>query len=138
MKSHELTMPCQLADLGRMHEGIGETPSPSLGRRVKLMIRRYLSPAAERRLKSRMNAWMNWYCRVTGRPERPVAKPAAGAAVHLSAGDWVRVLPRAERIRDYIESFGLPSIEKPLPEECVRIMYMLEAAEEAGAYDDIR
>jgi hypothetical protein len=46
-----------------------------------------------------------------------------------------RVLPRARRIQDYIEGFGVPSLEKPLPEECVRFMYMWDAAEEARGYD---
>lgn len=49
-----------------------------------------------------------------------------------------RVSPRTPRILEYIESFGLPSVEDPLPEECVRIMYMWEAAEEAASYDDMR
>jgi hypothetical protein len=49
-----------------------------------------------------------------------------------------RVLPRARRIQEYIESFGIPTLESPLPDECARFMYMGEAAEEAQRHDGTR
>jgi hypothetical protein len=45
-----------------------------------------------------------------------------------------RVLPRGGRIQEYIESHGVPSLDSPLSDECVRFMYLWEAAQEAEAY----
>jgi len=95
MKLSESGLPCQLPQLQDIAEGIGESPPPSPARRLKLALRRRLSPRSERRLKQRSNALMNWLYRVSGRPERPMAPPAK-LAVHLQAGDRVRVRSRTE------------------------------------------
>ena len=96
MKPLEATGDCQMPGLQRIAEGPSEMPPQSLARRLKLTIRRRLSPQMERRLKMRSNALMNWVCRITGRPERPTVRPTSGSPIHLKAGDWVRVRPRAE------------------------------------------
>jgi len=96
MKPLEVTGDCQMPCLQRIADGASEMPPQSLARRLKLMIRRRLSPQAERRFKMRSNDLMNWLCRVTGRPERPTARPTGYSPLHLAAGDRVRVRPRAE------------------------------------------
>jgi hypothetical protein len=96
MKPLEITGDCQVPCLQRIAEGAAEMPPQSLARRLKLMVRRRLSPQAERRFKMRTNNLMNWLCRITGRPERPTALSITGSPIHLKAGDWVRVRPRAE------------------------------------------
>jgi hypothetical protein len=80
-------MPC----LQRIAEGNAGMPPQGLARRLKLMIRRRLSPQAERRLKMGSNDVMNWLCRIGGRSERPTARSADNSTSHLKAGDWVRV-----------------------------------------------
>ena len=96
MKPLEIGVDCQIPCPQCMAEGSAGMPPQSLARRLKLTIRRRLSPQMERRLKMRSNALMNWLCRITGRPERPTARPTGGSPLHLKAGDWVRVRPRAE------------------------------------------
>jgi hypothetical protein len=46
-----------------------------------------------------------------------------------------RVLPRARRIQEYNESYGLGGAH---PEECFRFLWMWEAAEEAQGYEGLR
>jgi hypothetical protein len=96
MKPLEVTRDCQVPCLQRIAEGSSEMPPQSFARRLKLMIRRGLSPQTERRLKMRSNDLMNWFCRIRGKPERPVARPTGGSPIHLKAGDWVRIRSRAE------------------------------------------
>jgi hypothetical protein len=96
MKPLDVTADCQVPCLQPIAEGTLEMPPQSLARRLKVMVRRRLSPQAERRLKLRSNDLMNWLCRITGRPEKPTTRPASSSAGHLKAGDWVRVRTRAE------------------------------------------
>lgn len=96
MKPLEGTTACQVPCLPRIAEGNAEMPPQTFTRRLKLLLRRRLSPQMERRLKLRSNDLMNWLCRITGRPERPFVRLPAGGQVHLQAGDRVRVRPRAE------------------------------------------
>lgn len=98
MKLVETTEGCQFPSLQRISEGPAEMPPQSLARRLKLMVRRRMSPQTERRFKRRTNDLMNWFCRVRGKPERPAVQvqSASGAATHLAAGDLVRVRSKAE------------------------------------------
>jgi hypothetical protein len=96
MKPLESEVACQIPCLPCMAEGSAEMPPQSLARRLKLMIRRGLSPQTERRFKMRSNALMNWLCRTTGRRERPLVRPTGGSLTRLKAGDLVRVRPKAE------------------------------------------
>ena len=41
-----------------------------------------------------------------------------------------KVPPLEERICQFIESLGMPSVENPMSDECCRLMYMLEASGE--------
>ncbi len=96
MKLAEEAEDCQVPCLQRIAEGHAEMPPQSLARRLKLMIRRRMSPQVERRFKKRTNDLMNWLSRIRGRPELPAVRPAVSSATHLAAGDLVRVRPRAE------------------------------------------
>lgn len=87
---------CQVTRLQRIVEGTAATPPQSLARRLKLMIRRRLSPAGERTLKARSNDLLNRMASLVGGAARPTAAPADVAAQRLVAGDLVRVRSRRE------------------------------------------
>lgn len=85
---------CQIPCLGQVAEGVGPTPPASLARRIKLFLRRHLSPGQERRLKADTNRGLNWIANRRGIPTRPVIIPEKAAA--LTAGDLVRVKSQEE------------------------------------------
>ena len=66
MKPLDVTGDCQMPCLQRIAEGDAGMPPQTLARRLKLMIRRRLSPQVERRLKLRSNDLTNWFFRLTG------------------------------------------------------------------------
>lgn len=96
MKLEETQLNCQIPCLQRVSEGLAEVPPESLGRRVKLMIRRRLSAGKERVFKNRTNDLMNRFCELTGRSTKPSVSPGNVASAPLQAGDWVRVRPLKE------------------------------------------
>lgn len=96
MAAQENQVTCQLPCLHRIGANCAFEPAPSLGRRIKLYIRRHLDPGRERRLKKRTNDWANWFCAKTGRPTRPEVSAAASRTARLEAGDLVRVRSEAE------------------------------------------
>lgn len=96
MNGVDLAGNCQVPCLQGIAQGQAAMPPQSLARRVKLMVRRHMSPQAERRFKSRTNDLINWACRITGKAERPSAGPVALAPVRLQAGDSVRVRSKEE------------------------------------------
>lgn len=91
MELKETQLNCQIPCLELVAEGIAEVPRESLGRRLKLMVRRRLDPSKERALKSYTNDWLNRICKLTGRGTRPSASPPNVSSQRLQAGDWVRV-----------------------------------------------
>jgi hypothetical protein len=78
-----------------MGDGRASVPAPSPSRRIKLIVRRRLSPRWERQFKRSTNRWVNWLYAKLGKPTRPVHAAAAGAAP-LQTGDLVRVRSVAE------------------------------------------
>jgi hypothetical protein len=96
MKPPDLVANCQLPGLGRIAEGQATLPPQSPARRLKLFIRRRLSPRHERQFKRRSNDLLNGLGRLSGRPERPQVLPTGDPPLQLHAGDWVRVRSRAE------------------------------------------
>lgn len=96
MKLEETQLSCQIPYLQLVTEGIVQGPPESLSRRMKLMIRRRLSPGKERALKNRTNDLMNRFCELTGRSTKPSASLANVLSAGLQAGDWVRVRSLAE------------------------------------------
>ncbi len=86
----QVPIDCQISSLGALAEGRAPMPPASLLRRLKLLVRRHLSPAQERKLKMRTNALLNRFARLTGRGVRPPA-PVEPPAAPLQAGDLVRV-----------------------------------------------
>lgn len=93
---NETCISCQVPGLRLMGEGNAEVPPESLGRRLKLVTRRHLSPGMERKLKMVTNDLTNWYDRIRGRPPRPLVSPAGAWRARLEAGDLVRVRSRVE------------------------------------------
>jgi hypothetical protein len=91
MELKETRLNCQIPCLGLVAEGIAEVQRESLSRRIKLMIRRHLSPSRERAFKSYTNDWMNRICELTGRGTTPTGSPPNVSSKRLKAGDWVRV-----------------------------------------------
>jgi hypothetical protein len=81
---------CQYHCLPLIAEGNAEIPPQSLSRRLKLFIRRHLSPGHERAIKLYSNSFMNWFARRVGKTTKPPT-PVVGQAAHLKAGDLVRV-----------------------------------------------
>ena len=63
MKPLDVTGDCQMPCLQRIADGDAGMPPQTLARRLKLVIRRGLSPQAERRLKLRSNDLTNWFFR---------------------------------------------------------------------------
>ncbi|MEO0248205.1 MAG: hypothetical protein ABIN58_01430, partial [candidate division WOR-3 bacterium] len=95
-KLEETQLNCQIPCLRRVAEGLAEVPPESVGRRVKLIIRRRLSPGKERAFKNRTNDLINRFCQLTGRNTKPCAFPGTEKQVPLRAGDLVRVRSRQE------------------------------------------
>jgi hypothetical protein len=92
VKLQQGQLDCQIPCLQLVAEGIAGVPPESLSRRLKLAVRRRLSPRREREFKRRTNDLINWFSGLTGGSERPAVVPqAAAATTKLKAGDRVRV-----------------------------------------------
>lgn len=91
MKLKPSDLGCQIPSLRLLADGTGEVPPQSLMRRLKLAIRRRLSPAQERAFKAWSNELMNRLCKLTGRQLKPVARCSGSSDRRIQAGDWVRV-----------------------------------------------
>jgi hypothetical protein len=96
MKLDETLLNCQIPCFKHIAEGIAEVPSESLGRRVKLMIRRRMSPGRERAFKNYTNDQMNRFFQLTGRSTKPNISLPTNNLNGLQTGDWVRVRPLKE------------------------------------------
>jgi len=91
MKLEQSHLDCQIPCLQAVAEGIAEVPPESMVRRIKLMVRRRLSPDKERAFKNRTNNLMNRICTLVGRSTKPSVSALPIASAPLEAGDWVRV-----------------------------------------------
>jgi hypothetical protein len=91
MKLEETHLNCQIPCLELVAEDVAEVPPQSLSRRMKLMIRRRLSPSRERAFKSYTNDRRNRFCELTGRRTKPSDSLANVPSEQLQARDWVRV-----------------------------------------------
>lgn len=87
---------CQIPCLALIPEGYAEVPPQSISRRIKLAIRRRLTPGQERRLKNHSNRLIDWFYRLGGRSDGSSAPEARPKATSLKAGDLVRVRSREE------------------------------------------
>lgn len=97
MKLEESQINCQIPCLQLVAEGPGDVPPESLMRRLKLAMRRRLSPDRERALKNRTDDLLNRFGALIGRdtkPSAPVARVSSKDRLH--AGDWVRVRSQEE------------------------------------------
>ena len=86
---------CQIPCLKTVAEGNAEAEPASVVRRVKLVIRRRLSPSQERKLKHHTDRVFTWLAGLVGRRRTPAA-PTVNGATRLKAGDLVRVRSREE------------------------------------------
>ena len=82
---------CQIPCLQLIAEGGAEPPPESTSRRVKLAIRRRLSPENERIFKNFTNDLINRVYRFSGRGSKPLSDPKEFNNPELAVGDWVRV-----------------------------------------------
>ena len=96
MKLEEAGLHCQLPCLRFVAEGIAEAPPQSIGRRVKLKIRRHLGPGKERSFKNYTNKCMNRVCKLTGKSTRPSVSALRLPSARLQAWDLVRVRSKEE------------------------------------------
>jgi len=96
MKLEETQLHCQIPCLARVSEGVERVPAQSFIKKIKLMIRRRLSPAKERTFKNRTNDLINRFYKLTGRSTKTYAPPAKVPSTRLQAGDLVRVRSLAE------------------------------------------
>lgn len=95
MDLEEIGSNCQIPSLQFMADGIVTNPEESFSRRLKLTIRRHLSPEKERAFKNHTNNSVNRLYRLTGKGAKPIAA-ATRIPAALTAGDWVRVRSREE------------------------------------------
>jgi len=91
MKLQESNLNCQIPGMQLIAEGRAETPSQSLVRRVKVFIRRHLTPSRERAFKNFTNDLMNRYALSRGKSRKPRVALNAVTSQSLEAGDRVRV-----------------------------------------------
>ena len=98
MELQEGQLDCQIPSLQRLSDGKAETPRASLSRRLKLVVRRHLSPGRERTFKRVTNELMNRFGSWRGRAAKPSVVPSStpSSALTLKPGDVVRVRPSAE------------------------------------------
>jgi hypothetical protein len=82
---------CQIPCLQFISQGDAKPPPTSLIRRVKLMVRRRLSPNGERAFKNSTNNVTNRIYQLIGRNTKPSAPLTNDTSVKLRTGDWVRV-----------------------------------------------
>lgn len=87
---------CQFFCFPDVTEGLAEVPPQSPLRRLKLFIRRHLSPGHERTLKKHTNSVMNWFAKLRGKKTRPSIPLTRAEAISLKAGDLVRVRSKAD------------------------------------------
>jgi hypothetical protein len=98
MQLEETELNCQIPCLQQVSKGLAEVPTESLRRRIKLMIKRRLSPSRERAFKNRTNDLMNRLCKLTERSTKPSTPLGKAVSAPLETGDWVgiRSLPEIE------------------------------------------
>lgn len=87
---------CQIPCLQLISEGCAEVPPQSISRRIKLVIRRRLTPQQERSLKKHSNRLIDRFYRLTGRNDGSSAPTSRPKVASLKAGDLVRVRSREE------------------------------------------
>jgi hypothetical protein len=88
--------PCQLQLLPQMAEGHAKIADLTLPKRLKLFLKRRLSPARKRAIKKGIAQIIDRFARITGREVVPARPDHAVLAIDLKAGDRVRVRSRAE------------------------------------------
>ena len=96
MNLEHTELKCQIPCLRSLAEGQAQAPAEPLGRRIKLMIRRRLSPSQERAFKRYTNDILNRIYTLIGKTPKPSVSPAKIPAPQFQEGDRVRVRPLKE------------------------------------------
>jgi hypothetical protein len=91
MKLDETQLHCQIPCFAGVSEGVEKVPTQSFIKKMKLMVRRRLSPTRERGLKNYTNNLMEWFHNLTGGKQKGPPNPVKPASPGLQAGDCVRV-----------------------------------------------
>jgi hypothetical protein len=87
---------CQIPCLPLIAEGRAGVPPQSLSRRLKLIIRRGLSPSQERVAKRYSNSLIDWLFCLAGKSNTSSATAVDASTTGLQAGDMVRVRSKEE------------------------------------------
>lgn len=82
---------CQLHSWPAMSQGSAEVETQPLHKRIKLVLKRLLSPRAKRELKTHSDRLLQWLRKSAGRGSVPSASSKGSEATTLKAGDLVRV-----------------------------------------------
>jgi hypothetical protein len=96
MEVRDAQFDCQIPCLQRITTGPAKGPRQSLARRLKLFVRRRLSPRRERLWKTRTNRLMNWVSGLMGQDSKPATSTDSMAVERLQAGDRVQVRSKEE------------------------------------------
>jgi hypothetical protein len=91
MKLDESGLSCQIPNLKVIGDRIASVESQSMARRLKLFIRRRLSPRQERAFKNFSNNLINHITLVVGGDVKPAISQTSVTNGQLKSGDWVRV-----------------------------------------------
>jgi hypothetical protein len=87
---------CQTRCWPGVSEGNADVASRSLRSRLKLTLKRRLSPRVKRSLKMHSNRLINWLSGLTGKSNAAPARATYPPTARLKAGDPVRVRSREE------------------------------------------
>ncbi len=99
MNLKDTNLHCQFPDLKTISEGETPPPPATLLRRLKLFVRRRMTPYQERFFKGKTNTLMNWISKKKGEPTKPAKVIHYSSQEHIQTGDRVRV-----RLREEIEA----------------------------------
>jgi hypothetical protein len=91
MKIEESKLHCQIPCVARISEGVEKVPTQSFLKRIKLMIRRRLSPKKERSLKNYSSNLIEWLYSLSGGKSKDPENQGKNHSAGLQPGDWVRV-----------------------------------------------
>jgi len=91
MKLEGSNLNCQIPCLQLIAEGAADPPPETTSRRIKLAVRRRLSPDRERDFKNFTNHLINRYYQYSGRETKPITDLESIDSPGLRSGDWVRV-----------------------------------------------
>lgn len=88
MKTNPKQTDCQLANV---HSLDGPQIPVSFMKSIRLSVRKSLGPDRVRKIKLKINHFLNWYARIRGQVTKPPQPVVHTSSMNLYAGDLVRV-----------------------------------------------